>query len=53
MIEPLWRNNRTFHKALLAQTGFPLFASASHMDERIADGELEVLANVRVKVNKV
>ena len=48
MIQPLWRNDRTFYKAFLAQAGFIFFASVSHMDDRIAHGELEVLAYVRI-----
>jgi hypothetical protein len=49
MIQPLWRIARTLDKALLAQTGFPVFASVSHMDDRMAHGELEVLAYVRIE----
>jgi hypothetical protein len=53
MIQPLWRNDRTFHKTLLAQTGFPVFASVSHMDDQMAHGELEVLAFARIKAHDV
>jgi len=44
MIRSLWRNDRTFQKALLAQTGFPVFASLSHMDDRMANRKLNSLA---------
>jgi len=53
MIQPLWRKDRTFYETLLAQTGFHTFVSVSHMDDRIAHGELEVLAYVRIEVHDV
>jgi hypothetical protein len=49
----LWRNDRTFHETLLAQTGFPVFASVSHMNARMPHGELEVLAYVRIEAQDV
>ena len=53
MIQTLWRKDRTFYRALLAQTGLPVFASVSHMDDRMAYGEHVVLANVRLKAHDV
>jgi hypothetical protein len=51
MIKPLWMNDRTFQDALLAQTGFLVFASFSHMDDRMAHGELGVFTYIRVKAH--
>jgi hypothetical protein len=48
MLQPLWWNDGTFYKAILAQTGFLFFAGVSHIDERMAHEELEILAYVRV-----
>jgi hypothetical protein len=50
-MRPLWRNDCTFYKALLAQTGFLVFASVSHMDIRMAHVELEVHAYVRINAH--
>jgi hypothetical protein len=47
MIQPLWRKDRTFYETLLAQRGFPVFASVSHMDDRMDHGELEVLVYIQ------
>jgi len=53
MIEPLWRKDRKFYEALLAQRGFPVFASVSHIDDWMAHGELIVLAYVRLEARDV
>jgi len=53
MIQPLWRNDRTFHDSLLAETGFPVFASVSHKDDPMVHGELEVFTYIRVKAHDV
>jgi len=49
MMQPLWRNDRIFYKDLLAQTGILVFAIVFHMDDRMAHGDLEVLAYIRIK----
>jgi len=51
MIQPLRRKYRTFYEALFAQTGFPVFASVSHMHDPMAHGELEVLAYLRIEAH--
>jgi len=53
MIEPLWRKDRTFYETLLAQRGFPVFASVSHMDDRMDHGEFEVLVYIRIESHDV
>jgi len=53
IIQSLWRNDSTFYEALLAQTGFLVFASVSHMDERMAHRELVVFTYIRVKAHDV
>ena len=53
MIQPLWRNDKKFHKAFLAKIGFPVFASLSHMDDRMVHGELVVFAYLRIEAHDV
>jgi len=43
MIKLLGRTDRTFYQALLPQTGFPAFASVSHMGDRMTHGKLKYL----------
>jgi len=53
MIQPLWRNDGTFYKSHIAQTGFLVFASISHMDDRMAHGELVFHAYVLIEAHDV
>jgi hypothetical protein len=53
MIKSIWRNDRTFHQALLAQTGFLVFANVSHMDDRMVHWQLVVFTYIWVKAHDV
>jgi hypothetical protein len=44
-------SDRTFYQALLAQTGFLVFASVSHMNDRVAHWDLEVFTYITVKAH--
>jgi hypothetical protein len=52
-LQSLWRNYRTIHEVLLAKTGFPVFASVSNTNDRMAHAEVEVLAYIRVNAHEV
>jgi len=53
MIRPLERNGRTFYQAVHTQAIFLVIARVSHMDDGMADGELEVLVDVQVEDNYI
>ena len=53
MIQLLWRNDRTFDQAIGAQARFYIFTLIAYMNDRTAEGELELFAYVRVESHDV
>ena len=51
MIQLLWWNNRTFNEAIHTQTRLYIFTPIAYVNDRMADGELEILAYVRVEAH--
>ena len=52
MIQPLWRNDRTFYEAIHTQE-FLVFARVFHMDDGKVNREREVLTDVRVEAHYI
>ena len=53
MIHSLWWNNRTFDQAIHTQEGFYIFTRIAYVNDRMTDGELEVIAYVRVEAHVI
>ena len=45
------RNDRTFYNTILSQAGFLILARVCHIDDGIAYGELEIIADIRVEAH--
>jgi len=53
VIQLLWRNDRTFGQAFHTQARLYIFTLIAYVNDRMAVGELEILAYVRVKAHDV
>ena len=53
MVQPLWRNDRTFYLTIHMQAGFLVFARVSRVYDGMAHVELEVFADAWVEAHYI